>query len=219
MTRGGTGRAEQTDPAATGEGPERRCLVTGERGAKSGLVRFVIGPEGNVVPDILGRLPGRGMWVKPDRALIDAAVRKRAFSRGAKRSVVAPPDLADQVEAGLIRRVIELVALARKAGTAVAGYEKVKAWLTSGDAEVLLQAADGSERGKAKLRSPHGPESLIEVLSASELGVAFGREFVIHGALAGGGLTRRVVEEAARLKGMRAQDVGDRPDGKGTTTI
>ena len=130
-----------------------------------------------------------------------------------------PPDLADRVEGALARRVIELVSLARKAGTAVAGYEKVRDWLTSGTAEVLIQAFDGSERGRAKLRPPHGPESLIEILSASELGLAYGRESVIHGALAGGGLTARVVEEAARLKGMRAQHVGDRPGGKGTTTI
>lgn len=221
MTRGGTdkGAAASDGEADRNGGPERRCLVTGESGPKAGLIRFVVGPEDVVVPDILGRLPGRGLWLTADRAVVETAVKKRAFARGAKRAVTVPPDLADRVEEALARRLIELVSLARKAGTAVAGYEKVRAWLTSGEAEVLMQAYDGSERGRAKLRPPHGPDSLIEVLSASELGVAFGRENVIHGALAGGGLTARVVEEAARLQGMRTQHVGDRPGGKGTTTI
>jgi len=106
----------------------------------------------------------------------------------------------------------------RKAGTAVAGFETVKEWLEAGTAAVLLQAHDGSPRQREKLRPPGGPDSLITVLSAAELGLAFGRENVIHGALAGGGLTRRVVEEAARLRGVRAQHGGERAVGKDTTT-
>lgn len=211
MTRGGA-QKDRDDP-------ERRCLVTGDRDDKAALLRFVVGPDDVVVPDILGRLPGRGMYLRSDRAVIDTALRKRVFSRGAKRQVAAPDDLPVQVEAALLRRVIELLSLARKSGAAIAGYEKVKDWLVGGNAAVLLQASDGSERGKAKLRPPDGPDSLIDFLTASELGMAFGREKVIHSALAGGGLTARVVEEAARLQGMRAQIGGDRPVGKGTTTI
>jgi len=211
MTRGGA-QKDRDDP-------ERRCLVTGERDGKAGLVRFVVGPDDMVVPDILGRLPGRGMYLRPDPDVIATALRKRAFSRGAKRQVTAPENLPALVETALARRVIELLSLARKSGAAIAGYEKVKDWLTGGTAVVLLQASDGSERGKAKLRPPDGPDSLIDVLTASELGMAFGREKVIHSALAGGGLSTRVVEEAARLQGMRAQHGGDRPVGKGTTTI
>jgi hypothetical protein len=158
------------------------------------------------------------MWVSAERDAIETALRKRVFSRGAKRQVTAPPELVELIEAGLTRRVIELLSLARKSGAAVAGYEKTKAWLVSGEAVVLVQAMDGSERGKAKLRPPDGPDSLIEILTGSELGLAFGRENAIHGALAAGGLTTRVVEEAARLQGMRAMHVGDRPVGKGTTT-
>jgi len=210
MARGGA-RQER-------DAPERRCLVTGARDDKARLVRFVVGPGDVVVPDILGRLPGRGMYLRPDPAVIATALRKRAFSRGAKRQVSAPDDLAAQVETALVQRVIGLVSLARKAGAAVAGYEKVRDRLSGGTAAVLLQASDGSDRGKAKLRPPGGADTFIDVLTASELGMAFGREKVIHGALAGGGLTTRVVEEAARLKGMRAQHGGDRSVGKGTTT-
>ncbi len=115
---------------------------------------------------------------------------------------------------------MHLISLARKAGQAVAGYEKVKDWLIKEQAVVLIQSSDGSERGKSKLRPPPpGRDRFIGVLTANELGLAFGRENVIHGALAAGGLTSRVVEEAAKLRGLRAQeDDGANRRRKGTKT-
>ncbi len=197
MTRGG--RQKERD------GPERRCIVSGESGATVGLIRFVVGPDDAVVPDLAGKLPGRGIWVSADRAALETAVKKRLFARAARAPVTAPADLADLVEAGLVRRLVETIALARKAGEAVAGYEKTRDWLARGEAAALVQAADGSERGRAKLRPPAGPESHVTCLSAQELGMAFGREFVIHAALAAGGLCGRVVDEAARLARLRGQ--------------
>ncbi|MEV8467988.1 RNA-binding protein [Fluviibacterium sp. DFM31] len=210
MSRGGGGK--------TRDEPERRCIVTGERGGKDGLIRFVLGPEDRIYPDLAGKLPGRGIWVTADREVLGKAVKKKAFARAARQSVSVPQDLVEQVEAGLTQRVVGTLSLARKAGLAVAGYEKTKAFLVSGQAIALLQASDGSPRGKAKLRPPEGSNGLIEVLTAAELGLAFGRESVIHGALAAGGLTTRVVEEAARLQGMRRKHGGDRPAWKDTTT-
>ena len=121
--------------------------------------------------------------------------------------VKAPDDLADEVERQLVRRVVDLISLQRKAGKAVAGYEKVKSWLQLEEAEVLIQALDGSGRGKSKLSTPHFG-SYIGCLTANELGLAFGRQTVIHGALASGGLTQRVVEEAKRLQGVRENEGG-----------
>ena len=190
------------------EEPERRCIVSGDSGPRGGLIRFVIGPDGAVVPDLAGKLPGRGIWVSSNRAALEKAVKKRLFARAARAPVTAPADLAAQVEAGLVRRLIETIALARKAGEAVAGYEKVREWLARGEAAALVQAADGSERGRAKLRPPAGPESHVTCLTGQELGMAFGRELVIHAALAAGGLCTRVVDEAARLAQLRGQ-IGD----------
>jgi predicted RNA-binding protein YlxR (DUF448 family) len=210
VTRGG--RLKDRDS------PERRCLVSGDTGPKAGLIRFVVGPGDVIVPDVLGRLPGRGMYVSADRAALVLAIRKKAFARGARRSVQVPDDLVEQAERALARRVVELISMARKAGLAVAGFEKTKSWLVSGEAAVLLQAADGSDRGKAKLRPPEGTGQRIDVLSSTELGLAFGRENVIHGALAGGGLTTRVVEEASRLAGLRPDGGSKGTAGEGTTT-
>ncbi len=195
MTRGGA----ETEA----DGPERRCIVTGEVQPKGGLIRFALGPEGQVVPDVLGRLPGRGIWVSADRKAIETAARKGLFARAARKPVQVPERLADEVEAALARRVVDLISLARKAGDAVTGYEKVKDWLVKGRAVVLIQASDGSERGKSKLHPPPGRNGFIGCLTGQEMGLAFAREHAIHGALAAGGLATRVVEEAAKLAGLR----------------
>ena len=133
----------------------------------------------------------------PDAELLDVAIGNFAAN--------IPAEFADDVEAQLARRVVELISLCRKAGKAVVGYEKVKDWLTKDQAQILIQASDGSERGKTKLHAPGGRETFIGCLTARELGLAFGREHAIHGALASGGLTTRVVEEASRLAGLRKQ--------------
>jgi len=199
MTRGG--KRDETD------GPERRCIVTGEVGPKPGLVRFVVGPDQSVVPDILGKLPGRGMWVTATRDAIEKAGRGQ-FSRAAKAPVKVPDGLADEVERQIVRRVVDLIAMTRKTGRAVCGFEKVKGWLADERVRVLLQASDGSERGKTKLWTPTGAR-YFGCLTAAELGLAFGRQSVIHGALATGRLGDRVVEEAAKLRGLREENGGD----------
>jgi predicted RNA-binding protein YlxR (DUF448 family) len=180
----------------------RKCIATGDILPKAQLLRFVIGPDGDVVPDLLGKLPGRGIWVKADAAALKTAVSKKLFSRAAKAQVKVDPDLPERLERQLADRVGNLLALARKSGAAVAGYEKVKDWLAKEEAWVLLQASDGSERGKSKLSTPY-KGVFIGWLTADELGMAFGRESVIHAALSTGGLAKRVVDEAAKLKGLR----------------
>ena len=192
---------------------ERKCIVTGEVQPKAGLIRFVVGPEDKVYPDVLDKLPGRGMYVTADRAVLEEA-RKGQFSRSAKQAVTVPDGLVDEIERQLARHTIEMIALARKAGRAVCGFEKVKGWLAGGErVRVLLQASDGSERGKTKLWTPEGAR-YFGCLTSSELGLAFGRQSVIHGALATGRLSNRVVEEATKLRGLREGNGGDTASGK-----
>ncbi len=206
MARGGSNKTK-------GDASERRCIVSGDTQPKAGLIRFVVGPDNQVVPDILEKLPGRGMWVTSDAELL-AQASKGQFSRSAKAPVTVPEGLVDEVERQLARRVVDLIALARKAGLAVCGFEKVKGWLSGGaHVRVLLQASDGSDRGKAKLWTPEGAR-YFGCLTSDELGLAFGRQSVIHGALATGGLSDRVVEEASRLRGLRDKDDGNPAVGK-----
>ena len=207
MTRGG--RKNDREMA------ERRCIATGDSQPKAGLIRFVIGPDKVVVPDIAGKLPGRGIWVAADRGALQKAVAKKLFSRAAKTQVTSPDSLLADVETLLAKHLIALISLARKGGTAITGFEKVKDASVAGSVAVLLQAWDGSAAQKGKIRPPHGAGAHITCLSAQELGVAFGRENVIHAALAAGGLVERVVEEAARLAGIREIHVQTRTDASG----
>jgi len=186
----------------------RRCISTGKVAPKAELVRFVAGPDGSIVADIAEKLPGRGIWVSATRSALERAVGKKLFQRAAGQPVSVPATLVADVESALVRRVVERLSLARKAGQAVAGATKVKDWLAKEKARVLLQASDGSPREKSRLRPPDGENSHFEVLTASEIGLSFGREHVIHAALAAGGLADAFREDAMRLSGVRELDGG-----------
>ena len=181
---------------------ERTCIATGQVLSKSELVRFVLGPNSLIYPDLENKLPGRGIWVKADRSAIMKAEKGQLFSRAAKQSAECLENLAEQVENLIANRIITLIGLSRKSGQCICGYEKVKDWLKKDIAKVLIQSSDGSSRGKSRLRTPDDGK-FIDCLSSKELGKAFGRENITHCALASGGLTQRIVEDAQRLKGLR----------------
>jgi predicted RNA-binding protein YlxR (DUF448 family)/ribosomal protein L30E len=178
--------------------------VTGAIQAKAAMVRFVVAPDQSIVPDVACRLPGRGLWLTARRDIVQAAVAKRLFGRAAREPVTASGDLADRVEFLLRQRCLDLIGLARRSGKAVAGYEKVRAALRDGEAAVLLAAADGGESGREKVRAAGSDLPLVDVLSAAELGAAFGREHVVHAMVGPGRLAKALVVDAARLVGFRA---------------
>lgn len=196
MTRGGRPKEQAA--------PERRCIITRQTLPKAELLRFVVGPEDRLYIDVAGKLPGRGLYVVPEKAHLTTALSKGAFARAAKQKVVIPDNFATEVEDALARHVVDLLSLARKSGAAIAGFEKVKEKVAAGSVALLLQASDGSAPQKAKIRPPDGENTLVSCLSSAELGMAFGRENVIHAALAAGGLCKRIVEEASKLDGLRA---------------
>ena len=197
--------------------------MTRESGPRGGLVRFVVGPDDEIVPDVDERLPGRGVWVTADRAMLERAVEKRLFGRGARQAVRVDPGIADRVEALLARRCIELLALARRAGSAVAGLAKVRQALETGRPGVLLEAADGAEDGRARLRALAGDRPVVAILTAAELAGAFGREHTVHGFVdsggPGGGLADRLRRNADRLVGFRGPTPGPRLENPAGTCI
>jgi len=130
---------------------ESRDLVSGEVRPRERLIRFAAGPDGEVTPDLAGRLPGRGLWVAADRASVEAAARKGLFSRAAKARLKADPALADLVERLLLRRLLDGLGLARRAGELVFGFEKVLSAVSGGRAAWLVEALDGSPDGRRKV--------------------------------------------------------------------
>lgn len=181
----------------------RRCLVTGESRDRSALLRFVVDPERRIVPDVDGRLPGRGLWLTPTRDSVKTAVAKRLFARAAKQDVVTESDLDDRVEALLVRRSIECLGLARRAGQAVAGFTQVGKAVRDGGVATLVEASDGSADGRGKLTRLAPGLPVTDRLTAAELGQAFARDHVVHAALRKGRLAERFLVEQARLAGFR----------------
>lgn len=222
---GPSGQGTGTADCAAGEevadkletGPTRRCVVSRRVLPKNRLIRFVASPDGVLTPDLSEKLPGRGYWVSADRTMLERALSKGYFSRAAKANVRAPEGLMDHLAAALRERCRNTVELARRAGQAVAGFEKVRAWALSGRAAVLVTASDGAENGRKKLEGLAAGRPLVDCLDSAALSTAFGRTQVVHAALAGGALAERLETEAGRLSGLTslsAEPSGDRPNEK-----
>ncbi len=201
-----TGKAIISEFAIAEErtGPQRRCLATGTVCDRSQLLRFVVGPGGDLIPDLAARLPGRGLWLMPRRDVVERALAKRVFARIARQPVTIPERLGDHLETLLARRCIDGIGLARRAGIAVCGFTRVFEAVREGKAVLLLAALDGAEGGWHKLEGLAQHLPLVRVLTAAELGAAFGREHVVNAAMGSGPLSRRLLIDARRLAGFRA---------------
>ena len=187
--------------AAPETGPLRRCIATRASGPKEGMVRFVLDPEGQIVPDLEGRLPGRGMWLSANGDVLERALKRGAFARAARRTVQVPPDLRARIEDGLTRRIRDLIGFARRGGQAVCGREAVLDWLRNGKAGLLVEASDGSLPERARLVG--GREvPLVAPLPAETLGAVFGRDHAVHAAIAPGRLADAISVDAGRLAGF-----------------
>jgi predicted RNA-binding protein YlxR (DUF448 family) len=196
----------------------RRNLASGTREPRGVLVRFVVGPDRAIVPDVAGHLPGRGLWLSPRRDVLKmaAAGRGRVFSRAAGGSVTVPEDLDRLVERLLLERVVNLIGLARRSGTAVCGFERVREALAAmkpaghGPA-VLFVAGDASAPDRSRLKASAVAMVSCEALTARELGTAFGREDVVFAVVSPGKLAMEIEAQAGRLALLRAEDDAFRP--------
>jgi len=155
------------------------------------------------VPDVDARLPGRGLWLLPRRDIVETAAAKRLFARAARQPVTVPPGFADRCEALLARRCCDVLGLARRAGMAVAGYERVSEAVRRGNAALLLFARDGAEAGRRRMAAGARDIATASVLDAAELSGVFGRERVTFVAVGPGPLCSRLEIELARLAGFR----------------
>jgi len=194
----------------------RMCAVSREVRPVDELIRFVLSPQGEVVPDLKRKLPGRGLWITASRARVAEAVRRNQFSRGFKRDVRAAQTLASDTEKLLVRSAIEALAMAAKAGQVVSGFAKVEEVLAGGQATALIHASDGAADGIRKLdaivrqRGGNHGESLIfpifTELTSAELDLALGRANVIHAALLAGPAGKTFLSRSQILVRYRMAD-------------
>lgn len=177
--------------------PERSCIVTRQALPKGELIRFVVDPKGVLVPDLAGKLPGRGMYTTASRLTLAEAIAKRAFSRAAGAQVTIPDGLIHTVHKQLERRVAEALSLARKSGQVVMGFEKVEAAAKKGEVEAIIHAEDAGEDGVKKLGFYHGP--VFKQLPRDLLSEILGRENGVHAAVIHGPAAAFFIEEARRF--------------------
>lgn len=198
----------------------RRCLASGQVLPKAELLRFVVGPEGQVVPDFAERLPGRGLWLLARHDMMVKACQKNLFARAAKAQVRLPSDLVDQVEQLALRRCLDQLGLARRAGAVVVGFEKVKAALKADRLGLLLQADDAALDGREKLqalaRAVGGETTLLQFCDGATLGTALGRDSAVHVGVARGRFATGLKRDVERLAGLRG--VEDQGNGVGRPT-
>jgi len=200
----------QTEPTIAVVGPLRTCIATGEEGAPERMIRFVVGPQGDVVPDLARRLPGRGMWVRAERAAVERAVAKNLFAKSAKAAVRPAADLPERVARLLLERALSDLGRARRAGRAVAGFVKVEQMVGRQRAGLLVIAEEADGDGLAKLRASDLP--IARLGDAAALGGIFGREQTVYAAVArddaGGEFIQRIEVGAARWCGYRLNSTG-----------
>ena len=202
-------KMDETEPGSRADARERRDIVSGEIMPDNRLIRFVADPDGHVVPDAAAKLPGRGLWVEASRDAVNKAVEKKLFSRAAKAQVTADADLSARAEKALVARMLGDLGMARRSGQLVLGFDNVlRALEGPKPPKVLIEAFDGARDGKRKLyAAAHRLErncAVIESLTSAELGLALGRENVIHAAIQPGGFAERLTFDAERLSGFRS---------------
>jgi predicted RNA-binding protein YlxR (DUF448 family) len=188
---------------------ERRCIVSHEARPDAKLIRFALAPDGAVIPDVAAKLPGRGAWVSADRASVETAARKQMFARAFKCEARAPDTLADQTEALLVRRCLDQLGLMRRAGAVAVGATQVESAIRGKPALIVIEAEDGAEEGREKLMSLHiglwsAPAAAVGCFKAADLGVALGRDRVIHACLLQERLATGWAADIGRLAGFRA---------------
>lgn len=195
---------------------QRMCIVTRTVRPRDELIRFVRDPAGNVVPDLKGGLPGRGVWIAARADLVARAVDRRLFERAFRAPASAGPDLAERVGGLLRRRALDLLGMARRAGQVVTGFAKVEALVGSGGAGVLIEAADAAEDGRRKLRGRFSAalsaadddvdaaSLIVSCFTIEQLSLALGRTNVVHAALIKGRLGEEFLAAARRYEAYLA---------------
>ena len=200
----------------------RMCAVSREVRPIDELIRFVVAPAGEVIPDLKRKLPGRGLWVSASRQTVAEAVRRHQFSKGFKRDVRVAANLAAETEVLLTRSAVDALAMAAKAGQVIFGFSKVEDALTGrkgrSPVQALIHASDGAADGIRKLdalalqngsnRDESLPIPIVTALTSTELDLALGRANVIHAALLAGPASKTFLSRSQILVRYRSADDG-----------
>lgn len=231
-----TPRNERLGSDIADSGPERRCVLSGAGGARDALIRLAISPDGDVLPDVLARAPGRGAWIGVSRHDLEIAIAKgklkgalaRAFGKtlgGTPLSI--PDDLPDRIEAALRRVFNDRLGLELRAGRLLLGSDRIAENARAGRVAWLAHASDASEDGSRKLDQAlrvgrdaegSGTRGITLPLDRAALSVALGRDNVVHLALTDSAAADRLSVPLQRLLHFLASDGAGDSAGQAETT-
>ncbi|SEG46083.1 RNA-binding protein [Bosea lathyri] len=204
------------------DGPERSCVVSRAVKSPDDLIRFVVGPDGMLTPDLRRKLPGRGVWTSLSAKTVTEAVKRKAFERSLKAKITVPDGLVAMIDALMLRDALQALAMANKAGLVSSGFAKVEAVIGSGRCAAVIEASDGADDGRRKIgqamkraeiaRETSGLKArktpVVAIFAAADLELALGRAHVIHAALAPGPAAEGFLSRWRRLVRYRTDDAG-----------
>lgn len=202
--------------------PERKCILSGEHGARDKLIRLALSPDGEVLPDVRARAPGRGAWIGVDRAALEEAVRKGKLRGALHRAfktdrLTIPEDLAERLASALRQTVLDRLGLEARAGTLITGADRIETAARRGELHALLHAADAGEDGRRSLdqalrvgaRAGGGPrEGLVFPAERTILSLALGRQNVVHIGIIDAAAAARVLSALTRWRAFIGADEG-----------
>ncbi len=188
-----------------GESLVRQCALTRARRPTDQLIRFCLDPNGEVVPDLKHRLPGRGVWLTGTRECVAGAIGKGVFPRSFSSTVRADEALPETIDGLLERAALDRLSLANKAGLVTTGFTRVAEAVASGRVAFLVHAGDAAPGGREKLDRKAGPGARLPVdcLNSGQLSLALGRSNVVHAALSKGGASDSFLSAVERLEKYR----------------
>jgi predicted RNA-binding protein YlxR (DUF448 family) len=198
-------------------GAERTCALTRELKPAADMIRFVVGPGGEAVPDVKRKLPGRGIWVTATRGAVEDAVKRNVFTRGFKRDVRVALNLAAQTEQMIERAALDALAIAGKGGTVISGFSRVETAVGRDDILAMIHAADAGDDGKRKLAATLHRNTtvksreivMIDMFTGAQLDLALNRPNVVHAALLAGPGSETFLARVARLTRFRTGILAD----------
>lgn len=179
------------------------CIVTGNELPYTQMIRFVIDPENNIVPDLTEKLPGKAFWMTATRDVLKKAIWRNSFTTAAREAVNVPQNLSEMLQIGLLKQSLETMGLARKAGLVTQGFAKVEEVLQAAKAQIYIVSSDAKENGREKLEKLTKGAQIVDIWTSSQLSAALGEDNAVHVALAPGGLTDKLLIIAQKLKDIR----------------
>ncbi len=186
---------------------ERRCIISKQPLDPKYALRLVVDPNGQIIFDLKGKLPGRGYWIAANRDVINVLQTNRKKRQQIFGGAILPENFHASLEIALKNHIIQQIGLARRAGIICFGFEKIKEWIQSNKVALALIASDASEAETQRLKIKNFGCPFFELLSGEELAAVFSHSYIAYMVFNSGNLTENIYNSSSRLQGLRKGNI------------